>query len=157
MGTHPEHPRWIKCSCGFTKVEKPMITIENYLMGRDKKYPSDYNDEMKSNATTLVEKVNSCLQLMGIKEATVSSGWRPKTYNDTIPNASKTSKHITCEAVDLQDSDKKLKEKILANLAILEQLGLYLEHPDDTPTWAHLQMKAPPSGNRVFRAKAIKA
>jgi hypothetical protein len=38
----------------------------------------------------------------------------------------------------------------MANLAVLEELQLWLEHPDATPGWCHLQILPPRSGRRVF-------
>ena len=33
---------------------------------------------------------------------------------------------------------------------LLEQLGLYMERPQWTPDWVHLQVRAPKSGRRVY-------
>jgi hypothetical protein len=35
-------------------------------------------------------------------------------------------------------------------MTVLRDLGLWMEHPDKTPTWLHIQTVPPGSGNRVF-------
>lgn len=70
--------------------------------------------------------------------------------NTAVPGAAKNSKHIVCQAIDLNDHDGRLDAWCLANLDALEELGLWLEHPDATPGWCHLQTQPPRSGNRVF-------
>lgn len=119
-------------------------------MGRDKLYPSDMNSILIYNATRLLEKVNGLLDDFGSSRK-VNSGWRPKTYNDTVKGASKTSKHITGDAIDLEDADGKLKEWCVFNQDNLIAHGLFMEHPEATPTWVHLQQIPPASGNRIFR------
>jgi len=39
----------------------------------------------------------------------------------------------------------------LANTDKLEAIGLWLEHPESTPRWCHVQIVPPASGKRVFR------
>jgi hypothetical protein len=82
--------------------------------------------------------------------ATVSSGWRPQAINAALANASPRSKHLSCEAIDLEDPEGALDAWCLRNLDALEAVGLWLEHPDATPGWCHLQTVPPRSGRRVF-------
>lgn len=124
-----------------------MITVEEYLMGRDKIHPLD--DEMKLAAQTTVQRVNSLMDVLGIQRG-VRSGYRPPSINGLIPGASKNSRHMVCEAVDLEDNDGKFKTACLKNLAALEDLGLWMESPEFTSTWCHLQVVPPRSGHRVF-------
>lgn len=124
-----------------------MITIDDYLMGREKKSPLD--EELEWNARATVERVNTLLSAYG-KPITVSSGYRPKYVNDKTPGASPNSKHITCQAVDLTDPDLSLARWCMANLPWLSTIGLWMEHPDYTKGWVHLQTVPPKSGNRVF-------
>lgn len=60
------------------------------------------------------------------------------------------SNHIKGKAADLRDNDGLIKGWIKDKLI---RLGLYMEHPDYTKTWCHVQNVAPPSGNRVFRPR----
>ena len=82
-----------------------MITIEQYLMGRDKLYPDQFNDQIKDNAIKIVDKVNILLFRLSIRKAEVSSGWRPPTVNKITPNSAKVSKHMIACAVYLKDPD----------------------------------------------------
>lgn len=125
-----------------------MLTLKDYLMGRDTKYPLP--NQVVVNAAKLLDKVNPLLKLFG-EFRKISSGWRPAELNSTVKGAAPKSKHITGDAVDLEDRDGKLKEWCVFNQDILEQLGLYLEHPSATPTWCHLQQLPPKSSNRIFK------
>jgi hypothetical protein len=80
----------------------------------------------------------------------VRSGWRPPEVNAATANASKTSLHMQCLAVDLEDVSGMLDKWCFANQNVLKDLALWLESPTATPTWCHVQLKPPGSGNRVF-------
>jgi len=67
-----------------------------------------------------------------------------------VPGAAKGSKHLSCQAIDLEDRDGRLDAWCMAHLGVLEELQLWLEHPDATPGWCHLQILPPRSGLRVF-------
>jgi hypothetical protein len=69
----------------------------------------------------------------------VSSGWRPRGLNAKIKGAAKNSYHIYGKAVDIADNGE-LDRAIQANPALLEKWGLWLEHPDNTPGWTHLDV-----------------
>lgn len=133
-----------------------MITIEQYFMGRDKLYPEELTDNLKSNAEVTVNKTNQLMtiycQETGNQCPGVRSGWRPKEINAKTPGASKSSHHMTCEAIDLGDSTNALKDWCLTNLIALEQIGLWMEDPECCPSWCHLQTVSPKSGHRVFIA-----
>jgi hypothetical protein len=118
-------------------------------MGRDATYPLDL--DTKRNATELLEKVNRLIAYAPLEMVfRVSSGWRPKELNAKVPNASKTSHHITGNAIDFHDPHGHIDNWCLANLDRLEECGLYLEDPAHTKNWSHLQQIAPRSGRRVF-------
>lgn len=128
-----------------------MISLETYLMGRDKQYPRDYTDEVKEKACITVEKANELLARAGRSDVhEVSSGWRPRAVNDATRNAASRSRHITAEAVDLRDRDRSLATWCVDNLDVLAEIGLWMEDPRWTPTWVHLQIVPPKSGRRVF-------
>lgn len=136
-----------------------MITLQDYWKGRDKEYLEDFTIEIVISSNTLLERVNLLLTYIkkdGIvlktkNNSIVSSGWRPKSYNNTIKNSSKTSKHITGNAVDIYDPDQQIDTWCLNNLQRLEECMLWLEDPSNTPNWCHLQSLPPNSGKRVFK------
>ena len=54
-------------------------------------------------------------------------------------------------AVDLYDPYGEIDKWCMDNKTVLAEFGVWLEHPDATPGWCHLQVVPPRSGNRVFR------
>jgi len=139
-----------------------MITMEQYWMGRDEKYPLALDTQTRRNAAVTVDLANRMLVIAKTYGYTrhenpngygeVSSGWRPPAVNAATPGASRTSKHMTGQAIDIYDPDNWLDRWCLSPLhGTLGLLGLWLEHPDSTPGWCHIQTVPPASGNRVFR------
>lgn len=142
-----------------------MITFADYFMGRDRTHQAECTDEIRANAALTVARVNQLLaeaeeELIepGIDEATetqVASGWRPAGINASTQNSAAGSKHLTAMACDLQDTgDRQFARWCLRNLAALERIGLWMEDPQWTPTWVHLQTVPPGSGRRVYRPSA---
>lgn len=139
-----------------------MITVAQYFMGRDSRYPKTLTLVIKTNAALWVHRVSQLLALAaadgvepGIDEVTgnfMASGWRPPEVNDRTANAAATSTHLTGEGGDLQEngSGRPLARWCLRNLDKLAAIGLWMENPQWTPTWVHLQTKPPKSGNRVY-------
>lgn len=117
-------------------------------MGRDAKYAC--SAEALANAAVTVSRTNELKLLYGIKEDVVASGWRPAEVNNATCNAAKTSTHITGQALDTKDPQRKFAKWCLANLQELEEIGLWMEDPRWTPTWVHLQTVPPKSGKRVY-------
>lgn len=132
-----------------------MITLDDYIGDKKLKYPSDYTQDIEDNAKGLLSKVNLLLTVYSQHDTYfkggVSSGWRPKAYNDTIPGAAKRSNHITGHAVDIRDPNNTLNNWCLNNQENLVKCGLYMEHPLATKGWCHLQDVSPGSNIRVFR------
>lgn len=129
--------------------KKWKVTEAEVLMGRDKAHPLDKG--MKANLEKLMIAINLIRDLYG-KPLTVSSGYRPAAQN-VAAGGTKKSCHLTCEAVDFADADRKLTKWCLSNLDVLASAGLYMESPINTPSWVHLQTRAPKSGKRIFLAK----
>jgi hypothetical protein len=120
------------------------VTHSEILMGRDKDAP--LSPEQKANLDRLVVAVNIIRQAYG-KPMRVSSGYRPAVYNLKAGGA-RRSAHLTCEAVDFVDVGGALAKWCVKNVQLLEKAGLYLENPEFTPTWVHLQTR--PTKNRIF-------
>lgn len=127
-----------------------MITLKDYWKGRDKQYAQDLTVDVQSCAYKLLFKVNELLSLFG-ENRQCNSGWRPLTVQMEINPRAPNSKHVTGNAIDIEDRDGKFKNWCMDHLFLLERLGLYMEAPESTPTWVHLQQIAPKSGKRVFK------
>jgi len=125
------------------------ITLTDYFMGRDALHAEELTEVLRRNAAMTVQRTNLLMQRARIARG-VNSGWRPHAINAGIAHASPRSKHLTCEAIDLADDDESLDQWCLAHLPVLAEIGLWLEHPDATPGWCHVQIVAPRSGRRVF-------
>lgn len=135
------------------------ITIEDYWMGRDKQFAANLTDEIRANAEETVSRTNLLLfhavkdgvvLIASNKRNLVNSGWRPPAINAATPNAAAKSHHMTGRAVDISDPIGSLDKWCMDNLAELEAIGLWMEHPSATPRWCHVQILAPKSGRRVF-------
>lgn len=133
------------------------ITLEAYFAdpktGEDRRinYVEDYTDEILENAKVLIEKVNSLLSDLGIIAVVVSSGWRPNAINSAVGGA-KRSLHLQGRAIDLKDSTGELDRVIEERPDLLKKYNLWLEDPDATKGWCHLDTgvrKDRPS--RVFK------
>jgi len=129
-----------------------MLTLEDYLMGRDKLYPEEWTLERKSNAIDLIKRVNNLLIALKIDSVKVSSGWRPLAIN-TRAGGSKRSLHMSGKAVDLVDfKPPQLKTIIVNNPQGLLEYGLWMEDPVSTPTWVHLDTGIRPVRTpRIFK------
>lgn len=127
-----------------------MITKKELLMNRDKTHASEYSQEISDNLDRLLIALNKFRELYR-KPMTVSSGWRPPSLNATVAGAAKKSNHMLGLACDFRDLDGGLDEFCVNNQDILEACGLYLEAPEKTPNWCHLQVVAPKSGRRIFQ------
>lgn len=60
------------------------------------------------------------------------------------------SSHLYGCAVDIADPKGELKKWCVANKAKLIECGLWMESPEATKTWCHLQSYAPRSMSRIF-------
>ena len=127
-----------------------MITLADYYMGRDRRFPDELTDEKRLNSEETIDKANQLLERFG-ETRKVNSGWRPASINKATVGAAPKSKHMECLAIDLEDKDGSLGQWCLANLDALQEIGLWMEDPAVTKTWVHIQIIAPRSGNRVFK------
>jgi hypothetical protein len=135
-----------------------MISLSDYVGPHS--HSADWNDTRRANAEALLPPVNDLLAQAvadGVKLHTnpatgsyvsgqTMGGFRPQSCTQGAPGSS----HKQGMAVDIYDPLHKLAPWCLANLDVLEALGLYMEHPDATSTWCHLTTRAPHSGRRAF-------
>jgi hypothetical protein len=75
----------------------------------------------------------------------VNCGYRCPAHNHAVGGAP-DSAHLTGEAADIADVDGLLKLWLTEERLIA--FGLWMEDPQATPTWAHLQVR--PARNRIF-------
>lgn len=126
-----------------------MITLEDYF-GR-MSHAEAPSDSIRANAAELLARVNALIEDCPLdKTPAITSGWRPQSYNATVPNAAPYSKHITGQAIDLSDPEGELDDFLLKNPKVLIRHKLWMEHPLATKGWCHLQSIPPKSGNLIF-------
>lgn len=123
------------------------ITMSDFLMNRIKL--EDLSPELLGNANTIVPRANDLLSHFGEFRA-CNSGFRSAADQARINPSAPHSKHMEAAAIDLEDKDGKLKHFCVNNQALLASIGLWMESPDHTPTWLHVQCVPPKSGNRIF-------
>jgi hypothetical protein len=135
-----------------------MMTIEAYIGPHAAS--ADWTPERQANAALLVDACNRLQQRMEadgvvfqINPATHSQvsgqafgGFRPQNCPIGAPN----SRHKQGKAVDMYDPDGDIDAWIMANIEVLTEIDMAIEHPDNTRHWSHWQIGAPPSGHRVF-------
>jgi hypothetical protein len=121
-----------------------MITVTDYLMGRDKQDPLDVLQ--LRNMAELLSRVNHLLASLNF-DPKISSGYRPPRINKSVGGA-KMSTHTVCAGIDLIDPENKIGKFLKKNPLILNKYDLYLENPDHTPGWMHLDIKQ--RKNRIF-------
>jgi hypothetical protein len=133
------------------------LTMEQFWMGRDTTYASELTDEIQANGAETVKRANALLALYQTATSNeiggVASGWRPAAVNASTAGAATHSNHMTGSAVDIADHSGNLKDWVASDdgQQALVDIGLWQEAPGSTPTWVHVQILAPHSGNRVFQ------
>lgn len=125
-------------------MRKLTMTIEQI---NNRKYIA--TKEQLANMAKLAMAV-TCLEARMGKSFTVTSGLRSDADQTRINPGAKKSAHLTGEAVDVADSDGEIYDFCIHNVALLIELGIYLESKTYTPRWAHLTIRPPKSGNRFF-------
>jgi hypothetical protein len=116
-----------------------VISLKDYLTASGK-YPereSQATTEVIENAKELLKRVNNLLADLGVKNVSISSGFRPAQANAAIGGAKK-SHHMTGKAIDIAGDE--LDKVIMAKPEMLKKYNLWLEHPDATKGWTHLDM-----------------
>lgn len=91
-----------------------------------------------ANAAILAARVSALLAELGYtKRPGISDGLRDQNATFGAPK----SAHKEGKAVDFIDRAGVLKSKITS--ALLKKHALRMEHPQDTPTWCHLDTREP--------------
>lgn len=126
----------------------PWDVLTSSLRYEDRADHEECTSTVRANAADTAERVSKLLDRLGLK-GDVTSGFRTSASNKSAAGA-KRSAHMSGEAVDLHDPQGVIKDAIMANRAVLEECNLYMESPQATPTWCHLQTRPTKSGNRVF-------
>src|SRR5258708_1664530 len=121
------------------------ISITDFLMNRTTldQLPPD----LVANANIIVPKANDLLDKFGSYRA-CNSGYRSPEDQARINPKATHSKHLSCQAIDLEDKDGKLNQFCKNNTQILEDLGFWCEERQGG--WQHLQIIPPASGHRWF-------
>lgn len=114
-----------------------MFTLKDLLMGRIKE--SQLTDELRLNASKLLEAVNNLFKDSGFTLLKLSSGYRSAAINASVGGA-KRSLHMTCRALDIADPHGAIENWVNTQQDNLAALGLWQEHPDSTPGWVHLDI-----------------
>lgn len=131
------------------------LNLQDYWMGRDRKFAGELTDAIKANAADTVSRIEHlvdlyCADTSEPRPAVWASGWRPKGVNARTSNAALRSRHITAQAGDVRDIKRRFARWCYASQAQLAECGLWMEDPRWTPTWVHLQTVPPGSGRRVY-------
>ena len=111
-------------------------------------YKNEMDEWVLHNLEDLCRKVNA---LGYVPPMRASSCLRSIEAQKRINPKAMGSSHLYGRAVDIIDTDGKLKAWCVANKAKLIECGLWMEDPASTPTWCHLQTTAPKSMNRIFK------
>lgn len=107
-------------------------------------------DKVKKNSKELAKRVSALLE--DFFKQWLSSGFRTQDANRATVGAAKLSNHMKGLALDLLSLAHFLKKDFELNKekSLLVKHDLYMEDPEYTKEWCHLQSVAPKSGNRVF-------
>lgn len=103
-------------------------------------------DASNPNIDIYLKAINIVRQAYG-KPMYVNCFYRSVAW-DKSKGRSGNSQHCQCRACDFRDTDGALDAWCMANQDILAKAGLWLEHPDYTKGWCHLDLKD--RKNRVF-------
>lgn len=101
----------------------------------------------KRNLQDLIAKVNA----LGYEPPMIASSClRSLADQQRINPSAMGSSHLYGCAIDISDPKGELKKWLEVRVATLMNCGLWMEHPDHTKGWVHLQTIRPASGNRFF-------
>lgn len=132
-----------------------MISLTELI--KDKSW-SSFPKDVQKNLMDLLEKGNKIRTAYG-KPMIINRGYsspeeqiaiyKKKGITD-LNKIPMHSAHLVGAAMDVNDPKQELQKWCLANLNLLESVGLWCEDFKSTPVWVHLQIYPPKSGNRFF-------
>jgi uncharacterized protein YcbK (DUF882 family) len=117
--------------------------------------PHEYktSPNVDKNLKILFERLLEFQSAFGT-DLVITSGLRDDAQQQELIAQGKTnavhSKHLAGAAADILDADGKLSQFATTNIKLLEAIGFWIEHPDYTRGWVHLQILGPKSGKRIF-------
>lgn len=113
--------------------------------------PNDPDPATITELKLLAERVEELRAAYGNKSLFVINAYRSPALN-TLVGGAKNSAHMQGQAMDVGDPlpARPFTRFCLTHLDLLEQVGLWMEDPQWTPGWVHLQTREVP-GVRVFR------
>lgn len=134
------------------------VTLSEYFGPYENHH--DVTDDVRSNAEALLSRVNALYAVAvrdgvplpdnpGTKSGVSGSGnggFRP----NLCPVGAGSSTHKIGRGIDRYDPSRAFAAWCLAHPDVLKEFGLYMEDPRWTPSWVHLQDKAPNSGKLVY-------
>lgn len=114
--------------------------------------------QYEKNLLELLIKINKVRDAFG-RPMIVTSGFRSledhkRIYKKNIEQGlyvPMSSKHLSCQAVDISDPKKVLQRWCHSNENLLAEIGLWMEDFSYTPTWIHFQTIPPTSNRRFFK------
>jgi hypothetical protein len=129
-----------------------MLSLQNYLKGRERKFAQEFSDDKKKNAHKMVARASELLSAFGEKREVVL-GWVPVNIAKR-DGVDIESPHIWGQAIALKDFDKRLGHWCVENIERLIELELFMEtlsatHQGEYP-FVRLQIARPECGNRIF-------
>lgn len=106
-------------------------------------YPGYKKEEVPidvlANLKVLVTKLNELGKYYS-KPVIVKRGYRAPNLNAKVGGV-KNSPHMTGHAVDLVDPNGEIDRFMMNNSDKLKKLGLYVEDPQETIGWCHIQIR----------------
>lgn len=141
------------------------------LLDRRIKYAKDFKPEYQANGDDVQRRISAAIAAFRSETQIelpegYASGWRPPAVNEATSNAGKHSLHLVAAAGDKRDTPSgDFAWWCMRHPEVLEQHGLYMEHPVATvvrafrtaktqkraPTpWCHLTTFAPHSHLRCY-------
>lgn len=107
----------------------------------------DVDDVILRNLEDLCRKINA----LGYQPPMIATSClRSLADQKRINPSAMGSSHLYGCAVDIADPKGELAHWLITTQDTLVKCGLWMENPDKTPGWTHLQSYAPKSMNRVF-------
>lgn len=121
------------------------------MISMDELNPHGYptSDEVAANLRILLDKLNKIRQAYG-QPMYINSGLRSEADQQRINPSAPKSKHLTGQAADVRDQDQAFWNWCMANMSLIEEVGIWFEAKEATPTWTHCQSVPPLSGKRIF-------